>query len=349
MEVFFTGRLKPVLEALAADMDVFVPRKVDEHYTYKKFGSDSDAEFNPTRTCVPIKEFLFPPLEMAASYPKPAEPAEVKPFAVVGLKECDMMALAALDKVFGEEEFLDPGYMARREKMFIISGDCSEVCDTCFCNFFDGKGFPGGGFDLNLSELGEGYLVEIGSEKGHKFVTDNKELFVDVPSEALVDRDKNREQTREKLAENTAEFKPSSNIRDATEAGLESDVFDEEAAACVECQACTRVCPTCHCFFLYDKAQEDYFERMKMWDSCMRRDYATVAGGENPRKILGDRLRHRLMHKLVFFFDRYGIPMCVGCGRCFDTCAGAIDIRAIIKRLDDEYSGKSSKEAKVAK
>ena len=32
MEVFFTGRLKPVLDVLADEMDIFVPRKVDEHY-----------------------------------------------------------------------------------------------------------------------------------------------------------------------------------------------------------------------------------------------------------------------------------------------------------------------------
>ena len=120
---------------------------------------------------------------------------------------------------------------------------------------------------------------------------------------------------------------------------LESDVFDSEAKNCIECQACTMVCPTCHCFYLYDAKKDDYFAKMKMWDSCMRLSYATVAGGENPNKILGDRMKHRLLHKFVHFLDRYGIDMCVGCGRCVDADAGGIDIREIFKKLKQEIQG----------
>ena len=114
---------------------------------------------------------------------------------------------------------------------------------------------------------------------------------------------------------------------------VENDVFDREAKNCIECQACTRVCPTCHCFYLYDTQKDDYFAKMKMWDSCMRLSYATVAGGANPNKVLGDRLQHRLLHKFVHFSDRYGLDMCVGCGRCVDADAGGIDIREILKKL----------------
>ena len=123
---------------------------------------------------------------------------------------------------------------------------------------------------------------------------------------------------------------------------VDSDVFDEAAKGCVECQACTRVCPTCHCYYLYDTKQADYFAKMKMWDSCMRMAYAQVAGGENPRKALGDRMRHRLLHKFVFFADRFGVDMCVGCGRCVDAETGGDNLRlwSLINRLSDEYKQK---------
>ena len=75
-----------------------------------------------------------------------------------------------------------------------------------------------------------------------------------------------------------------------------------------------------------------------MWDSCMRVGYAEVAGGANPRKALGDRLRHRMMHKFAYFLDRYGIDMCVGCGRCVDAEAGEVDIRQLLKKLSDELT-----------
>ena len=88
---------------------------------------------------------------------------------------------------------------------------------------------------------------------------------------------------------------------------------------------------------------------MKMWDSCMRLAYAEVAGGANPRKVLGERLRHRLMHKFSYFLDRYGLDMCVGCGRCVDAEAGGVDIRRVLKKLNEELKGKDKTKAKVAK
>jgi hypothetical protein len=96
-------------------------------------------EFNNIRTCTPVKEFLFPLRELAAVFPEPFEPKEIKPFAVFGLKDCDLRSIEILDKVFTEEEFEDPFYVSRREKMFIISSDCFEPAESCFCNVLDGN------------------------------------------------------------------------------------------------------------------------------------------------------------------------------------------------------------------
>lgn len=81
----------------------------------------------------------------------------------------------------------------------------------------------------------------------------------------------------------------------------------------------------------------------------MRMAYAAVAGGANPNKVLGDRLKHRLMHKFVYFLDRYGMNMCVGCGRCVDGDAGGMDLREILKKLSQEHKGEGKKKARVAK
>jgi hypothetical protein len=68
----------------------------------------------------------------------------------------------------------------------------------------------------------------------------------------------------------------------------------------------------------------------------MRFGYAMVAGGANPNKVLGERIKHRLMHKFVYFLERYGVNMCVGCGRCIDADAGGIDLRQLLKKLSEE-------------
>ena len=160
--------------------------------------------------------------------------------------------------------------------------------------------------------------------------------FADVPVSATQEMEQNREAAQKQLHENNADYVFEVPVREIVDNTQTSSVYDEEAAGCIECQACTRVCPTCHCFYLYDMKLNDGFGKMKMWDSCVRLNFARVAGDANPRKILGDRARHRLLHKFVYFLDRYGINMCVGCGRCIDACAGEIEMREILKKLNEE-------------
>lgn len=351
MQTLLISELKPFLDAVAEQMDLYVPKKTGTHYVYNRYDPSTEVpvEFNNIRTCTPVKEFLFPLRELAAVYPEPFELKDIKPFAVFGLKDCDLRSIEILDKVFTEEEFEDPFYVGRREKMLIISSDCSEPAESCFCNVLDAKPFARSGFDLNVSQVKDGFIIEVGSQKGKDFVEKHSRLFTETTDTLLADRDKNRAETQKQLEQNNIDFKLNTPIKEIVKNSYDSDVYDEEASTCVECQACTRVCPTCHCFYLYDTKQEDYFAKMKMWDSCMRRAYAEVAGGANSRKILGDRLRHRFMHKFSYFFDRYGIDMCVGCGRCVDAEAGEVDIRKVLKKLNEELKGKDKTKAEVAK
>jgi len=351
MRTVFLSKLKPLLDAIAGQMDLYVPKETGSHYVYNRYDPSADerVEVNNIRACTPSKEFLFPLRELAAIFPEPLEPKEIQPFAVFGLKDCDLRSIEILDKVFAEKEFEDPFYVNRREKMFIISSDCSDPAESCFCNILNGRPFAENGFDLNVSKLKDGFIVEAGSPRGEEFAKANAELFSKAGEDVLAERERDRAETQKQLEQNNADLKFDTPVNEIVENGQDSDVFDQEATTCVECQACTRVCPTCHCFYLYDTKKEDYFSKMKMWDSCMRIAYAEVAGGANPRKVLGDRLRHRFMHKFSYFLDRYGVDMCVGCGRCVDAEAGDVDIRAVLKKLNEEFKGEAKNKAKVGK
>ena len=351
MEAVFTSDLKPMLDAVSQQMELYVPKKSGEFYVFSKYdpSAGQTVEFNNIRACTPVKDFLFPVRELAAIYPGSIDPQQVKPFAIFGLKDCDLRSIEVLDKVFIEDDFKDPFYVKRREKMFIIASDCFEPGESCFCNVMSGKPFAGKGFDLNISQVQGGFIVETGSEKGGEFVKKHSNLFKTLPENALNEREKNRNETEKRLAEQNADMKFDCPVREIFDNSEDSEVYDVEAKTCVECQACTRICPTCHCFYLYDTKQKEYFAKMKMWDSCMRWAYAEVAGGANPRKVLGDRIKHRLMHKFVYFLDRYGLEMCIGCGRCVDAEAGKVDIREIIKKLYEEMKDRDSSRAGVAK
>jgi heterodisulfide reductase subunit C len=119
----------------------------------------------------------------------------------------------------------------------------------------------------------------------------------------------------------------------AMEKNYDSDIWKREAETCVECGACNTICPTCHCFLLYDQKDEDKMERLRVWDSCLIKDFALVAGGHNPRKQLWMRLRNRFDKKFAFFPKVLGLYACTGCGRCIMACPGKIDIRKILGRL----------------
>ena len=335
METVLISKLQTFLDVVAEKLSLYVPSKNGDHYTYRIYdlSGKNSVEFNAIRLCTPVKDFLFPMRELAATYPKKLKPDDIKPFAVFGPKECDLRSIEILDKVFAEEDFKDQFYLKQRENMFIISADCSEPGETCFCSIFGGQGFADKGFDLNVSKIRDGFIIESGSQKGKDFLTNHSQIFGNVPDTLLSERDANRAAVKTQLEENNRNLKFETSLKRIVESSQESSVFDNEAKNCVECQACTRICPTCHCFYLYDTIKEDYFAKMKMWDSCMRLSYATVAGGENPNKILGDRMKHRLLHKFVYFYDRYRLDMCVGCGRCIDADAGGMDIREILKKL----------------
>ena len=350
METAFISRLKPLLDAVAKTMDVYVPVKVGEYYACRKYdpGGTTEPELNEIRMSPPVKELLFPLRELAAVFPEPIDPQPVKPFAVFGLKTCDLRSMEILDKVFMEKDFEDAFYIARRKMMLTISSDCSSPGESCFCNILAGKPWPEDGFDLNVSRVIDGFLVQPGSAKGKDFLFAHAGMFGEVPDALLAERAELREAAQSQLKQITRGLLLDAPVGQIVEGGYNSDVFDEQARTCVECQACTRICPTCHCFFLYDTKQQDYFAKMKMWDSCMRVGHAQVAGGANPRKMLGDRLRHRLMHKFAYFLERYGIDMCVGCGRCIDAETGDVDIRAVLKRLNDELLAKGRKAVKAA-
>lgn len=339
MKTIYLERIETFLDAVSQQMELYVPQASNGYYTFERFSQASEDayDFNPIRTVMSPKDFVFPLREIAAVFPHPVEPDRIEPYAVFGLKNCDLRSLDILDRVFTEEAFEDPLYVARRQQMVVLTTDCTEPAETCFCNVMRGQSYAESGFDLNLSPVAQGYLIDIGTEKGQALVDRMPPLFQEAGAEALQQRQANRAHAQAVLTDQNRHLHLDSPLADMMESAQDDDVFNEQAETCVECQACTRVCPTCHCFYLYDGKQADYFQKLKMWDSCMRFSYARVAGGANPRYSLGERLRHRLMHKFSYFAQRYGVDMCVGCGRCVDAEAGAVDIRVVISRINEAF------------
>jgi len=289
------------------------------------------------------KGLFLPPAESLGRYGSQAPPAatmESARMVLVGARACELRARGYLDKVMLGGEFEAPDYAARREAMTIVSCDCVDCTDTCCCTLVGGQPYATEGFDVNLTPIDGGYVVEVASEKGREWLAQAQE---NAPAEAgadqLAKRDEIRQAMTKRVAEQNAAFTFSAD--DETSPPLPNDEdasWQRFAADCVECGACTNICPTCHCFYLYDQALgAESFERVRTWDSCLLSTYHRMAGTPGvkgtPRPKLLSRLANRVLHKFTYSPQQYGLLGCVGCGRCIDACLGAIDIREVVQEL----------------
>ncbi|MDP7422453.1 MAG: 4Fe-4S dicluster domain-containing protein, partial [bacterium] len=287
------------------------------------------------RTRESVKAFFFDIRETVATFPQEAETGLLKPVqrAIVGLKACDLRALKPLDLVFMETEPIDPFYKLRREGTLLITADCNDFGETCFCNLHGENPFAESGFDLNLSTLAKGILVTVGSERGAQQVEEGNKYFREATGKEIEERNHLRQGTRIRLQEQNESFEGAKPFYDRIKNNLEHSIWHSLSHRCVGCCGCLSICPTCHCFLLVDRRREEYYERERVWDFCIYPRYARVAGGGNPRPELYKRLRNRFVKKFQFFKEKCDFYACVGCGRCSDVCPADIEIRDVLKEL----------------
>ncbi|WP_018637923.1 4Fe-4S dicluster domain-containing protein [Parafrankia elaeagni] len=99
------------------------------------------------------------------------EPPPAAPLALIGVRSCELNAVAIQDRVLVTGRYPDRDYAVRREGLFIIGVNCHEPGGTCFCVSMDtGPAIRrGSGYDLLLSEILEGehrFLIEAGTPRG---------------------------------------------------------------------------------------------------------------------------------------------------------------------------------------
>lgn len=329
----FTDLLR-LVEGLASFSRVVAPCLYDQHRHLFEITPENlkSIDLAGYRAVEPFKDLFFKLADKVSEYFGPDAPLIKSPITILGARGCDLEALEILDRVYNEGDFKDPYYAAHRSEVLIIGADCTDCGETCFCTLVQGRPYPTKLFDLNLSPLDGGFVVEIGTEKGRQLIETNRSLFDELSPSQLEEKALNRQRVLDQLSQKNVKLKL--DLSETHKRNLENKVWRVLTKDCVECSACNFTCPTCTCFLLLDQAGEGRFERYKIWDACLKAGYARVAGGANPRGQLFERLQNRYHCKFDYSYDRLNRYTCVGCGRCIDGCAGSIDMRKIFVELE---------------
>lgn len=281
------------------------------------------------------KKYLFPassPLPSADQEGRDQEgrdqegqPDRAERLAFIGVRACELSAIAIQDRVFTGGQHADPEYARNRDRAFIVAVNCGQAGRTCFCASMSAGPRASGGFDIALTELldcgGHRFLAETGTPRGAEVLAEAG--AAPAPPADITAAETVIERTTAAMGRSM----PGPDLRELLYDNLEHPRWDDVAARCLACGNCTMVCPTCFCFSVEDVSglAAGGAERTRSWDSCFTLDHSYIHGGP-VRASNRSRYRQWMTHKLATWQDQFGTSGCVGCGRCITWCPVGIDI-----------------------
>ncbi|WP_406835144.1 4Fe-4S dicluster domain-containing protein [Streptomyces sp. AHU1] len=287
------------------------------------------------------KQFLHPPRVRQWSADRvegelvlTADRDEPPRYAFLGVRPCDLRAIAMQDRVLTGGVYKDLVYEERRSGALLIVVECTEPGATCFCVSMGTGPASGPGYDLVMTEVagddGHRFWVRSGSREG-------AEILAELPARPA-DPD-SRETARIAVtaaADRMGRTMPEADLRELMAGTLDAPRWDDVAGRCLTCGNCTMVCPTCFCTTTEDVTDltGDHAERWRLWDSCFDLDFSQLHGGP-VRASTRSRYRQWMTHKLGTWHDQFGSSGCVGCGRCIVWCPVGIDITEEAAALHD--------------
>jgi len=332
----FLDRLRPEYKVIAP-----VPGP-DGEVTFAPIESSSEITFDYVNELDPPKRFLAPQTEDLYRFELNGAKVKLEPIEFVekqvlfGIRSCDVMGIHHMD-VFFTNTYKDNYYLQRRQNTILVSLACNKPLETCFCICCGGGPYLEEHFDLQVNDLGENFLIEIGSARGLELL---EKGGLTGPEATEVDLDKMwelRQRCDEQFVERAYMAK---GIIQITNNRIKEELWDQMGLECFSCGGCTHLCPLCTCFDVQDRMEDGKAGiRYRCWDSCQYAGYTLEASGHNPRALTKDRIKRRFYHKMSYYYMKMdGHHGCVGCGRCVITCEAIrmLDVPAALQRFRRE-------------
>jgi ferredoxin len=328
--------LKPFLRKIMKRERLIAPIVLHKDIIFDFVDEAEEVVEEFTNSIVSPKRFFLPQSDPILKY-KRGKHLEITPLlslekrVIFGIRSCDVYGLRNLDK-FYSLRYQDIYYLQRRKNVTLINLVCSKPCENGFCIYAKSGPKADEGFDLQFTDIGEKYFVEVGSIKGKKLIKRAEYFFGRVTEE-------DEESRFEVVLESKSLFSHLYvDLQDATsrlkKKEVDESLWEQLANRCQKCGGCAYVCPTCTCYNIIDRDEdENEGKRFRNWDSCIFAGFTRLASGYNPRAKVEDRVKRRFYHKLSYEVENLEASSCVGCGRCTTVCLGNIDTAMVVRRI----------------
>ncbi len=285
----------------------------------------------------PPKQFVLPQTDPIVRIECKEEGTEVAPVydetrrILFNVRPCDAKGIMFLTRMH-EMEPADASYLRRAANLTVITLACNTPCKEGFCVCSDSGPFMSGGYDVQLTDVGEKLMAEMATEKGEVAISYAMNLF-GPPTDHEIETRKNLEaEAKRHFGEQTCHF--ASAMRRLSTNRVDDKLWDEMGDWCLECGGCNFICPTCYCFSVKDRGHGGKWTRCRTWDSCQYVAFTLEASGHNPRAERGERMKRRFFHKVsAQYYVRDDMAGCVGCGRCIKVCLGATNMPAVVAAI----------------
>lgn len=312
----------------------------------------------------PPKRFVLPQTDPLAEIRREGGSVTVEavsdpePRVFLNLRSCDLKGLLYLRHVHAVD-LPDLQTLQRFDRLTLVNLTCAVPCPLGFCMCCGAGPFLQEGFDLQLTDLGDAFLAEVGSHKGKRLVELAGDLFRTATLGEVALRADLEANALRSFGHETCHF--GSAMRRISTRRVPESLWEAMEPWCLECGACTLACPTCYCFGIRDRSEWDgdgrdrqtggrpptrgdgepaengeasTGTRCRSWDSCQYAAFTREASGHNPREEKRERMKRRFHHKVsAQYHQKDGLLGCVGCGRCIQVCMGTTDMPSVVTAI----------------
>jgi len=250
-----------------------------------------------------------------------------------GIRSCDMMGLLQ-SASFMTRDREDIYYRAKKDAAMTVVMACpGPQNETCFCTTTSSGPVAQKGFDLLFYDMGEVFMIEMGSQRGKDLLSSG--LIADIDD--AVAGEKIEAFTHKAVQGIPIIHEVYEAMKRLKDGSANEEVWDYFGRKCIVCGGCAFDCPTCTCFNVYDQEKAPGKGiRARAWDACLYGGFTREASGHNPRSTQALRLKRRHEHKLLYYNEtdvQGSLCGCVGCGRCSDFCPVHIGTLEVVKEI----------------